>query len=211
MLVVDHQEGTDEWRAWRHGGVGSSDAAAIVGLSRYGDARALWERKRRPPERPADDLRLARGRALEPEARRAVAAFLGVDLAPRCCQHERHPELRASLDGWSEALGLPVEIKCPSRGRHAEALAGTIPRRFVPQCLHQLIVTGAGRLVYASYQPDEGRHPLALVELLRPDAVCEALARIELDFWRAVQAGVPFPAASLPPLDLRTRRLARPE
>ena len=210
MLVVDLEEGTEAWRAWRHGGIGSSDAPAIVGLSRYGDARALWQRKRRPPEPPADDLRLARGRALEPEARRAAAAFLGVTLAPRCCQHDRHPELRASLDGWSDELRLPVEIKCASRGRHAEALAGTIPRRFVPQCLHLLIVTEAARLVYASYQPDEPRHPLALVELLRPDALCEALARIELDFWRAVQEGVPFPAASLPPFDLGTRRLATP-
>jgi putative phage-type endonuclease len=210
VLVVDHQEGTDAWRAWRHGGIGSSDAPAIVGLSRYGDARSLWQRKRRPPERPADDLRLARGRALEPEARRATAAFLGADLAPRCCQHDRHPELRASLDGWSDELQLPVEIKCVGRGRHAEALGGVIPRPFVPQCLHILVVTGAARLIYASYQPAEPRHPLALVELARPDALCEALARIELDFWRAVQEGVPFPATSLPPFDLRTRRLAAP-
>lgn len=205
MRTVDHQEGSEAWRAWRHQGLGSSDAPAVVGLSRYLDGGELWRRKRAPPQAGPDDLRLARGRALEPLARAAVAARIGCPLSPRCVEHDQHPELRASLDGYCDPLGLPLEIKCASAALHAEALGGRIPTRFVPQCLHILIVTGAVRLLYASYRPEARRAPLALLELSRHPSACEQLQRLELEFWRAVQAGATPPRLrlALPPLTVR--------
>lgn len=201
MRIVEVAEGTAAWRAWRAGGLGASDAPALCGVSRYQDAATLWRRKRAGDVAPPpDNLRLARGRALEPAARAALEARLGAPVVPRCVEHDLHPQLRASLDGWCERLALPVEIKCPDRGLHAEALAGRVPRRFVPQALHTLLVTGAARLLYASYQPD-GLPPdraLALVELPRDDDLCHRLQRLELDFWRSVLEGTAPPPAALP-------------
>ena len=213
MRIIDVTEGSDAWRSWRAGGLGSSDAPVVCGVSRYLDATALWRHKRElpdaiPPTR--DNLRLAHGRALEPIARRAVEQRLGVTLRPLCVEQDEHPELRASLDGWAETQLLPVEIKCPGRALHAQALAGRLPRRFAPQALHILLVTGAERLVYASYHPHgmPAQRALALVEVPRDAGLCEQLQRIELEFWRSVIEGAATRAAPLPLAGLVTRRMA---
>ena len=211
MRIVDVIEGSEAWRSWRAEGLGSSDAPVLCGVSRYQDLGTLWRKKRaRSTEAPPDDLRLARGRALEPVARGAVEERLGVTLAARCVEQDLHPMLRASLDGWSDELRLPVEIKCTSRALHAEATAGRLPRRFAPQLLHILAVTGAERVLYASYQPDgvPKARALALLEIPRDRSLCDQLQRAELEFWRAVVEGTPPRVATLPLVQLVARRIA---
>jgi putative phage-type endonuclease len=197
MQVVDVKEGTPAWWRWRGGGIGGADAAAVVGMSRYRTARRLWELKCAPPEGSPDepDLGSARGRVLEVEARERYRALLGADVVPLCCAHAEREFLRASLDGWCEALQLPVEIKALRRADHKEALRGRVPRRAVPQCLHILLVTGAEEMHYVSYHPDgfPPREQLAVVAVRADATLLGELLLAERSFWDAVLAREPPP------------------
>jgi len=109
--------------------------------------------------------------------------------------HETERFLLASLDGWSEAERLPVEIKAPRRAEHREALAGRVPRSFLCQCVHVLLVTGAPLAHFVSLQPDgfAPRDQLAVVAVRADPRLVDELLLAERSFWRAVETGEPPP------------------
>ena len=210
MRFVELQENTRQWRQWRHGGIGGSDAPVICGVSRYSKVDALWLAKRAPPREPLDNERLAFGRGAEKLARDRYQEIVRSDAPSACAEHDEHPWLRASLDGWNAALELPVELKAPRRRDHLTALDGDVPRSFLPQCLHLLLVTGASRMHYASlHLQAPAAEVFALVEVTRDPAALEQLFVVEEKFWEAIQRGDKAPKAR--PLDLSrvpTRRIA---
>jgi putative phage-type endonuclease len=189
MKYIRLRQGSERWRAWCQSGIGSSDAAAILGISPWQTARQLWEvrTRRATPEKPTFAMR--RGLRLEPVARRLYEARTGCLMELCCVQHERHDWLRASLDGLDLTGTLVLEIKVPNVDDHRMALAEQVPAYCWPQVQHQLAVTGASRLHYVSYSenrifaPDER---LAVVEVA-PDAVYQAsLLHAEWCFWGRV-------------------------
>ena len=65
----EFQQGSEAWLDWRRGGVGASDAPAIMGVSPWMDVEALWlEKTGRATGRPSS-FAMRRGQLLEPEAR----------------------------------------------------------------------------------------------------------------------------------------------
>ena len=66
-------------------------------------------------------------------------------------QHSRIAGTHASPDGLVASCGL-VEIKCPATSAHvATLLTGTMPERYVTQCLWQLACTGRAWCDLVSY------------------------------------------------------------
>ena len=68
--LVELQQNSSEWHAWRHKGIGASDAS--VAISKRGMSRArLLEEKRgsEPPEDSFTNEAMDRGTELEPKAR----------------------------------------------------------------------------------------------------------------------------------------------
>ncbi len=57
------------WHEWRRGGIGSSDAAAIMGVSPWRTPKEVWEEKVYGTSVIIDNSAMARGRELEPIAR----------------------------------------------------------------------------------------------------------------------------------------------
>jgi putative phage-type endonuclease len=189
MRYVRLQQGSERWRVWCRGGIGSSDATAIMGVSPWQTARQLWEvrTQRAAPEKPTFAMR--RGLRLEPLARRLYEARTGCLMEPCCVQHERHDWLRASLDGLDLAGTLVLEIKVPNMDAHRLALTGQVPCYCWPQVQHQLAASGAARLHYVSYSENRVFGPaeqLAVVEVV-PDAAYQArLLHAEWCFWGRV-------------------------
>jgi exodeoxyribonuclease (lambda-induced) len=49
---------------------------------------------------------------------------------------------------------LPVELKCPKPGTHIQWLmAGGMPKKHLPQCHFQMVITGAPYMYFMSYHP----------------------------------------------------------
>lgn len=112
----------------------------------------------------------------EPAAREALEVANGILVRTTgFIEHNERP-IGASLDGDVDDLEAIVEIKCPGKKTHIRYLAERIlPKDYVPQVCHNLLVTGADRALFTSFDP---RVPLGLqlfvVEVRASDLPMEA-------------------------------------
>lgn len=159
MKVVNLNQRSPQWHAWRSKGVTASDAAILLGLSPHKTFWRLWAEKTGYAE--PDDLsrnpNVIRGVQYEDEARQAYEDKHNELLLPVCAESESEPLIRASLDGL-DSRSRPIELKCPAlstwdevkqRGHESEAY-----KLYYPQVQHQLMVTGASDGVLVFYNTD---------------------------------------------------------
>lgn len=181
----------NEWLQWRKAGIGSSDAAAIMGCSPWsspfekflektgriaGRVRSRWEWKA-----------MHRGLKLEPLARRSYEQWTGVLMPAKAIVHPEFPFLRATCDGINFEIGRALEIKAPGRADHKLALQGKMPAYYLWQCVHILMVSGFEWIHYWSYRNQRG----VPVILGRDRKLEERLLEAELRFWNCVQRDDP--------------------
>lgn len=192
MKLIQLDQRTPEWHAWRAGVIGGSDAAAVMGVSKWTTIHKLWEQKtgRRGPT--PDNPAMARGRELEDEALQAWSYRTGEIASPACVEHEEISFVGASLDGMTFDGGLLVEIKCPGEKAHQETVeTRKVPDYYWPQVQHQLAcVPEAEMLHYWSYRPGHSE-PGVLIEVKRDQAYIDDMLEKEARFWECVKNGTP--------------------
>jgi putative phage-type endonuclease len=184
FFIVDLQQGTDQWLAWRHKGIGASEAPVIMGENPFKIARELLEEKRRAVilDTFQNDAMLL-GTQLEPEARNLYIAKTGKDVQPTCVQSFKYDWLRASLDGLSDNHDAVVEIKCGASTYRRVSKSRSVPHYYYGQVQHILAVTGLDSLDFWCYWPD---NPALLIQVSRDDAYIQRLLNEELEFWNLV-------------------------
>lgn len=173
---------TKEWLEWRRGGIGSSDAPIIMGVSPWKTPYQLWEEKtgRVCNDRLQGNFATERGNRLEPIARARYELKNGVSMPPKTYQNAEFPFLRASMDGANDEIQKGLEIKCPGKADHATAMAGKVPAKYLPQLMHQLIVTGYKAIDYFSY---DGEASDATVPVVPDLDYMALLIKKELEFY----------------------------
>lgn len=96
--------------------IGGSDIAKLLGLSKYGNARDVYDRVVLGLEEPAGPL-ANRGKVFEPVLRAHAQNHLGVVLDPHCgvggdesdyYQHPHHEFAHAQIDDLARWFGIPV-------------------------------------------------------------------------------------------------------
>jgi putative phage-type endonuclease len=196
VKIINLGQRTPAWLAWRAGGVGSSDAAAVLGVSPWKSRAALLREKVRlltgHEVKDRSNGAMRRGRDLEPRVAAWYAGWYARPTAAVCGEHDTHGWLRASFDGLA-ADGVAVEIKCPNAADHEMALAGKVPEKYVPQCDHLLLAgeNTVRELHYVSYSDFFDRHRQYAVVVVRPAAGRLALLLdAERAFWDEVQAQI---------------------
>ncbi len=164
MRVVRMEQRTPQWLAWRAGGLGGSDAAAVLGASPWKTRKALLREKARalagltPPKEKAETWAMRRGRVLEEPVLGWYARFYGGAMVPVCGErdYDTLTWVRGSFDGYDAASGGALEIKVPKAQDHETALAGGVPEKYAHQLDH-LLLAGEGSVCwvhYVSYSPD---------------------------------------------------------
>ena len=131
----------------RHG-IGGSEIAAAVGISRYKSQFALWLEKtgKSPPLSGNVCTRL--GQLCEPRARQLYADATGhAVITPPCSIfHERFPWARATPDGVVENDPRHlVQIKCVGYYVGRRWKYDGLPIEIEAQCQWEMLVTGADR------------------------------------------------------------------
>lgn len=185
--VITLAQRTDEWLAWRSTGIGGSDASAIMYESPYMSPYALWAQKvgKRAPKKV--NKAMQRGMDLEMQAVIELSKHLGEFLPSACLQHDEHPFMLTSLDGYAPP-DMAAEVKVPTSANvHLLAREGQVPRVYYAQCQHNLYVSGVETLYFASYYPKDERMPLAVVPVKRDEAYLKELIEAEREFWRWVE------------------------
>lgn len=210
--IVQLEQGSAEWLAWRKSGITATDAVVLAGLSPYKSLWRLWGEKRGIVEEPdlSRNPLVRNGHVYEPEARdhmsdfllehdptpeaySAASAYFKESLTPYCIQMTNYPMLRASLDGQRNN-GEPTELKVPSertfqdvvnRGRKSKAY-----RLYYPQVQHQIMVSGAARGWLLFYQPGRYATPICF-EILRDEVFLKKHVGRCGAFYKQVINGTP--------------------
>jgi putative phage-type endonuclease len=184
--IVCNSSDREAWLAARRSGIGSSDAAAVVGVNPWRSALELYGEKL----------------GLEAESEQSEAAYWGTVLEPlvlarfaketgRLCRpagkllrSKRHPWQLATLDGEQigEARGPGIlEIKCTGlRENWEEGPPGYV----VAQIQHQLAVTGWD---WGSVAVLFGGREFFYRDFERDQEMIDWLTESEADFMRQIQ------------------------
>lgn len=197
------------WLEWRRKGIGSSDAPAIVGTSKFTTKLALYEEK--ISEEPVEDEQTYitdLGNEAEPRIRNLVSLMTGMDFEPCLRESEAFPFRRWSGDGADQkgAGKIGLEIKLAGSEIYQEALKGIVSDCYKPQVHHGIDVGGLDKMIYAVYPMDaykKNRNQALDADLLVmidvfPDLEYESfLLQEELMFWDCVTKKKPPIASDL--------------
>lgn len=186
-IKVDLKQGSPEWLQWRQGGIGGSDAGAIMASSPYMDVIELYQRKLNLLPEITVNAAMQRGHDLEPIARVEFEMQEGISMAPGCYMHPEHHFMRASLDGISADGKTILEIKAPGLTTHREAIEGKVKPYYYTQMQHCLAVTGAEKCYYFSYTDLPDIKPTVLLTFERDEAYIERMIARETLFWMSVE------------------------
>ena len=179
--VVNLQQGTPEWLDWRSNGIGASDAPAIMGENPWKTAAHLLAEKLGTAEKFGGNAAMARGTALEPEARSRYEAISRVRVLPACLQSDNHEWQRASVDGLAADGNSVVEIKCGESVYKKTASSRQVPRYYVGQLQHILAVTELPHIDFFCWLPNL---PEIHLRINRDDRYIARLLVAEQAFWQ---------------------------
>lgn len=192
---------TPEWIEARQQGIGASEAAAALGLSRWESPYSLWARKLGLVPPVESNLAMEIGAITEPlnAARYAERVGVPVQRRNRLMRSKAFPFLLASLDR-RRPDGELVELKWTERGDgYGEPGTDQVPDEALCQGIQQMAVTGAPA-VHFSVLFGGRRHEIYTVrrDLDAEATVIERLAA----FWQHVVD------RTEPPLDASDSTLA---
>lgn len=147
--AMDEEQRRQAWLAKRKGYITGTDAACLLGISKWGSRFSVWLDKTGQGEPVAESEPMKWGHRLE---RPILAAYAeetgyrtgfadGYDLRT----NPKFPRLGASLDGWNHDMNCPVDAKnirvCGAEW--GEAWTDEFPAYYKSQLQVQMMVTGA--------------------------------------------------------------------
>lgn len=182
--IVNLQQGTKEWREWRRRGIGASDAPAIMGENPWKSPEYLLQEKC-GGKTSGTNAAMARGMALEPEARARYEAKIGTSVVPTCLQSVKYEWLRASVDGLATDGSALVEIKCGESVYRKASATRKVPDYYYGQLQHMLALTNFQSIDFFCYWP---KRPEVHLRIARDDGYIARLLDAEYKFWQKVLA-----------------------
>lgn len=132
----------EEFLANRRKGIGGSDAAAVLGLSKWKTAYDVFLDKTGQSEPTPDNDAMLWGRLLEPVIRQQYADRTGREVAmPEMLTMADKPYIVANVDGLCADRVLEIKTARTSKDWGEEG-TDEVPMQYFLQCQHYLMVTG---------------------------------------------------------------------
>jgi putative phage-type endonuclease len=181
--------GSAEWLAARKNGIGASETAAILGLSRYKSALDVYVDKTKDHTSPRPDSNASRrGRRLEPIVLDLYEEEHGqVNRNLPQITSEQYPFMFASLDAARADDGRPVEAKTAGKfvaHQWGDVETDDVPPEYLIQITHQMIVklASAGDIAALLTLDDFRKYTIAL-----DPELAEMIVEGNRCFWRRVE------------------------
>lgn len=143
-------QGSAAWHQHRATARNASDASAMMACSPYKSRTALLKERATgitPEVDAATQARFDRGHAIEEAARPLAEAFIGDDLSPVIGTTD-DGYLSASFDGLTFCGTIAWECKSWNESKAQVVRDGHVPQADYWQCVQQLAVSGAQKLIY---------------------------------------------------------------
>jgi putative phage-type endonuclease len=173
------EQGTDEWRSWRKGVIGASEAPTVMRENRWSSPEYLLDEKLGIKKEFQGNDVTREGHLLEIEARNLLIRNFKVELKPTIVQDGKIPYLAASLDAITTSHSQVFEIKCGARAYSMVEEKGVIPSYYKGQLQHILMITQLDIITYVAYRPFS---KLITLDVERDDAYIERMRSAEIDF-----------------------------
>lgn len=197
------------WLAKRRLGIGSGDAAGVLGLSPWTTPLKIYLEKRGEIEGDEQTLPMEMGTLLEPVIielfRRRTGQQVITGESIQNLVSARHTFMRANLDGLIDGDSKRiVEAKLVS-SEEDWGMPGTdaVPVQYGAQAQHQMAVTGIDVVEFAVLFVRFGIRELQTYTVERDDELIEMLTEREGVFWQRVLDGNPPDPTN--PEDIRLR------
>ena len=180
----------EAWLELRRHSIGGSDAAGIVGLSKWASPYSVWaEKTGQLPEQP-DNEAMRQGRDLEDYVARRWSEETG-----NMCRREnkiiynpQYPWAHANVDRLVVGVREGLECKTTSTLDLRKFRDVEFPEQYYVQCVHYLAVTGLDRWHLAVLVFGRGFYRYTLE---RSQDEIDALMRAEKEFWHLVETNTP--------------------
>jgi len=147
------EQGSDEWRRWRKGVIGASEAPTIMNENRWQSAQFLLDEKLGLKPEFTGNAATREGNRLEEVARRELVKKFRVELKPTVIQDGEVPYFAASLDAIDKHHRQVFEIKCGAKAYEIVASKREVPSYYFGQLQHILMITQLDKIIYAAYRP----------------------------------------------------------
>lgn len=180
----------EEWLMRRRKTIGGSDAAGIVGLSRWASPFSVWADKTGRAAEKEDTEAMRQGRDLEDYVARRWMEETGKRgyRLPAMLYHPKYPFAHADVDRMVMGENAGLECKTTFSLDLKQFNGIEFPVQYYAQCVHYLAVTGADRWYLAVLAYGRG---FFTVVLERDQAEIDALMAAEADFWKLVEQDTP--------------------
>lgn len=157
MQIINVMQGTPEWHQHRHGMNNASEASAVMNESKYTTRTELVQRRAtgiEPEVSPQTRALFDRGHKAEAAARKYVEQMIGEELFPTVGVSDEYPNMSASFDGITMDDSTLFECKLWNESLAAQVRAGELEPHYYWQLEHQLMVSGAERVIFAVSNED---------------------------------------------------------
>ena len=180
----------EEWLMRRRKTIGGSDAAGIVGLSRWTSPFSVWADKTGRAAEKEDTEAMRQGRDLEDYVARRWMEETGkrVYRLPAMLYHPKYSFAHADVDRMVMGENAGLECKTTFSLDLKQFNGVEFPVQYYAQCVHYLAVTGADRWYLAVLAYGRGFFTFTLE---RDQAEIDALMAAEADFWKLVEQDTP--------------------
>lgn len=180
----------EAWLAERRKSVGGSDAAGIVGLSKWATPYTVWADKtgRLPEKQETEAMR--QGRDLEGYVAQRWEEETGkkVYRIRAILRNPAYPFAHADIDRMVKGEDAGLECKTTSTLDIRQFNGVEFPEQYYAQCVHYLAITGAQRWYLAVLVFGRGFFTYTLE---RDQAEIDALMTAEAAFWAKVENDTP--------------------
>lgn len=174
----------DDFYEFRSKGIGSSDCAAILGISPFKTKLQLWLNKTGiGPDTFTGNFATARGTELEPKIRDWFNSTYDSNMQPERRVRPDFDYIRANADGVDNKLKRMIEIKFAGLEDHE---SGKIPDKYYPQCVYLSLVFGYP-LDYVSFSDNpKASEEYKVIRLEYTEEYAEMLMDEVHAFWDSV-------------------------
>lgn len=180
----------DDFLKERLTGIGGSDSAAALGVSKWRSPIELWKEKRgEAPPFEGNEFTYW-GTALESAITQRYATDTGavVTKPTAAIRYANLPYMIAHPDGITDT-GRLLEVKCSATGTDfGEPGSDQIPMEHLIQVQHNMVVVG---LIVADVAVLIAGHDYRRYEVRADPELQEMIVEGEAEFWKCVQAGEP--------------------
>ena len=180
----------EEWLEQRRKTIGGSDAAGIVGLSKWASPFSVWADKTGRAVGKTDTEAMRQGRDLEDYVARRWMEETGkrVYRLSAMLYNPQYPFAHADVDRMVIGENAGLECKTTFSFDLKQFNGVEFPVQYYTQCVHYLAVTGAARWYLAVLAYGRGFFTFVLE---RNQAEIDALMAAEAAFWNHVEQDTP--------------------